>query len=742
MYHDAASYFLVAASFEVYMIVYQQKTKVFYLSGKNYCYLIRVDGSGRLQNLHYGSKIPSGDIAYLIAQVGDPVSRELVDLNFYANERIFSECGVYGRGDYRSPSIVIEREDGGLLSEFYYVRHTVDDSVPESEGLPHVRCGGQTLTIFLRDLCSNAEIQLNYTVYDDSDVLVRNVRIVNEGKQPFYLKKAFSFCVDLPDRNYKILRLYGAWTRERTPETTDLGYGITRLQSLCGASSFGIHPFLGLLDQDCSETKGICYGVQLVYSGNFALTAERNAFGTVRLGGGINDEQFCWEVESGKSFVTPQALLCYSERGLGELSREYADLIREKIMNPAFAFAPRPIVINNWEATYFDFDRDKLFSIIDEAAKLGVDTFVLDDGWFGNRNSDSSGLGDWYVNEKKLVGGLTAVIDRCKMRGLKFGLWFEPEMVSPDSDLYRAHPDWAIHKNGVEPIRGRRQLVLDFTKKEVVDYIFASIAEILRSNDISYIKWDMNRFITECYSESLPSYRQGEFMHRYILGVYDLAERLVSKFPKVFFEGCASGGGRFDAGMLYYFSQIWTSDDTDGYERAKIQWGTSLCYPVSGMSCHVSACPNHQTGRTTPISTRGAIASLGASGYELDVSALSDEEKNACRNQITAYRKISDLVLQGNLFRLNDPFSDKYFCEMIVSKDKSCAYVVGEQLRAMPLSNTQFVKLVGLAEEKVYRIEELNVTASGKTLASVGAPLPKLGDYESFIWHIAEMKNE
>lgn len=741
MYHDAASYFL-AASFEVYMIVYQQKTKAFYLSGKNYCYLIRVDGSGRLQNLHYGSKIPSGDIAYLIAQVGDPVSRELVDLNFYANERIFSECGVYGRGDYRSPSIVIEREDGGLMSEFYYVRHTVDDSVPESEGLPHVRCGGQTLTIFLRDLCSNAEIQLNYTVYDDSDVLVRNVRIVNEGKQPFYLKKAFSFCVDLPDRNYKILRLHGAWTRERTPETTDLGHGITRLQSTCGASSFGIHPFLGLLDQDCSDTKGICYGVQLVYSGNFALTAERNAFGTVRLGGGINDEQFCWEVESGKSFVTPQALLCYSERGLGELSREYADLIREKIMNPAFAFAPRPIVINNWEATYFDFDRDKLFSIIDEAAKLGVDTFVLDDGWFGNRNSDSSGLGDWYVNEKKLVGGLTAVIDRCKMRGLKIGLWFEPEMVSPDSDLYRAHPDWAIHKNGVEPIRGRRQLVLDFTKKEVVDYIFASMAEILRSNDISYIKWDMNRFITECYSESLPSYRQGEFMHRYILGVYDLAERLVSKFPKVFFEGCASGGGRFDAGMLYYFPQIWTSDDTDGYERAKIQWGTSLCYPVSGMSCHVSACPNHQTGRTTPISTRGAIASLGASGYELDVSALSDEEKNACRNQITAYRKISDLVLQGNLFRLNDPFSDKYFCEMIVSKDKSCAYVVGEQLRAMPLSNTQFVKLVGLAEEKVYRIEELNVTASGKTLASVGAPLPKLGDYESFIWHIAEMKNE
>lgn len=693
-----------------------------------------------MQNLHYGTKIPLSDISYLIAQVGDPVFRELVDLNFYANERIFSECSGYGRGDYRSPSIVIERKDGGIMSEFYYVRHTVDDSVPESEGLPHVRCGGQTLTIFLRDLCSDAEIELNYTVYDDSDVLVRNVRIVNEGKQSFYLKKAFSFCVDLPDRNYKILRLHGAWTRERTPEITDLGHGITRLQSLCGASSFGIHPFLGLLDQDCSETKGICYGVQLVYSGNFALTAERNAFGTVRLGGGINDEQFCWEVESGKSFVTPQALLCYSERGLGELSREYADLIREKIMNPAFAFAPRPIVINNWEATYFNFNNEKICALIDEAAKLGVDTFVLDDGWFGKRDSDSSGLGDWYVNEKKLVGGLTAVIDRCKMNGLKFGLWFEPEMVSPDSDLYRMHPDWAIHKEGVEPVYGRRQLVLDFTRQEVVDYIFRVIADILRSNDISYVKWDMNRFITECYSASLPSYRQGEFMHRYILGVYELADRLTTEFPKVFFEGCASGGGRFDAGMLYYFPQIWTSDDTDGYERAKIQWGTSLCYPLSAMSCHVSACPNHQTGRTTPLFTRGAIASLGASGYELNVSALSNEEKNACKEQITAYRKISDLVLRGDLYRLSDPFSENCFCEMIVSKDKRCAYVVGEQLRAMPLPNTRFVKLVGLAEGKRYLIKELNITASGKTLASVGVALPKLGDYESFIWHIEEVK--
>lgn len=724
------------------MIIYREETKSFYLSGKHYCYLMRVDGSGRLQNLHYGAKIPSDDIAYFIGQVGDPVSRELVDLNFYANERIFSECGGYGRGDYRSPSVVIERKDGGIMSEFRYVRHTIEDGAPALEGIPHVRCGGQTLIIYLCDVCSDAEIELNFTVYDDSDVLVRNAKIVNAGKQSFCLRKAFSFCVDLPDNNYKILRMHGAWTRERTPEITDLGHGIVRLQSTCGASSFGIHPFLCLLEQDCREEKGVCYGVQLVYSGNFALTAERNSFGTVRLSGGINDEQFCWKVKGGENFTSPQALLCYSERGLGELSREYADFIREKIMLPKFAFAPRPIVINNWEATYFNFNNEKVCALIDEAAKLGADTFVLDDGWFGKRDSDSSGLGDWFVNEKKLVGGLTKVAECCKRSGLKFGLWFEPEMVSPDSDLYRAHPDWAIHKDGIKPIRGRRQLVLDFTRKEVVDYIFASVAEILRRNDISYVKWDMNRFITECYSASLPATQQGEFMHRYILGVYNLAERLTSDFPNVFFEGCASGGGRFDAGMLYYFPQIWTSDDTDGYERAKIQWGTSLCYPLSAMSCHVSACPNHQTGRMTPLSTRGAIASLGGSGYELDISVLSEEEKNACKEQIAAYRKISDLMLRGDLYRLSNPFSENYFCEMIVSKDKRCAYVVGEQLRAIPLPNTRFVKLVGLDEEKLYRIEELNLTASGKTLTFVGVPLPNLQDYESFIWHIEEVKHD
>ena len=720
------------------MIDYNEDERAFYLAGKNYSYVLYIDRYGNLQNLHYGAKTERADIPYLIDRIGEPVARELHDLNFFSRERLRCECGAYGRGDYREPTVIVAREDGGALSEFRYVRHAIQNGVPALAGLPHAHSGGQTLTVTLRDVCSDTELDLYYTAWDNSDVLARNMIVRNTGKETLSLKKAFSFCLDLPDRRYRMLRLHGAWTRERAPEITDTGHGVVRLQSMRGASGFEIHPFTALLESDCTETQGACYGVQLVYSGSFALTAEVNSYGVVRLQGGICDTQFGWEVKAGDAFTTPQALLCYSAQGLGALSRAYADFIREHIVNPAYAYKHRPIVINNWEATYFDFDNEKLFAIIGEAARFGVDTFVLDDGWFGKRNDDSSGLGDWYVNEKKLAGGLKAVIERCKQNGLRFGLWFEPEMVSPDSDLYRAHPDWAIRKEGIEPIVGRKQLVLDFTRKEIVDHIFASMYKILSQNEISYVKWDMNRFITECYSESLPPHRQGEFMHRYILGVYDLAERLVHTFPNVFFEGCASGGGRFDAGMLYYFPQLWTSDDTDGYERARIQWGTGMCYPLSAMSCHVSACPNHQTGRTTPLLTRWAIASLGATGYEFDPARLTEEEKNLCRTQIAQYKQIEDLILRGDVYRLANPFIDNYFCEMVVSKDKRRAYVVGEQIRTLPNAPVEYLRLQGLDENKTYRIAESGETVSGKTLVNIGIPLPERKDYESFVWHIEE----
>ena len=384
--------------------------------------------------------------------------------------------------------------------------------------------------------------------------------------------------------------------------------------------------------------------------------------------------------------------------------------------------------------------RGHAFAIIDEAAKLGIDTFVLDDGWFGSRNNDRAGLGDWVVNEKKLAGGLKAVIDRCKQKGLKFGLWFEPEMVNEDSDLYRAHPDWAICKAGVEPCRSRNQLVLDFSRKEVVDHIFESVSKVLRENEISYVKWDKNRCITENFTASLPAERQGEFLHRYTLGFYDLAKRLTEAFPHVFFEGCAGGGGRFDGGALYYFPQIWTSDDTDALERTKIQWGTSVVYPVSSMSCHVSICPNHQTGRTTPLQTRGAVASLGATGYELDLTKLSAEEKAEIAAQVARYRKMDGLVLQGDLYRLADPFRGNYFCEMLVSKDKRKAYIVGERFRGVPNEHDRVLRLFGLDEEKLYHIRELSLTASGKALMGAGVFYPRLSDCGSWVWHIEEVK--
>lgn len=713
------------------MIKFDETTNGFLLSGKNFSYATYVNGEGCLQNLYFGKKIEFEDLGYLISRGGNRASDA---------DKIPFEYGGYGRGDYREPTIVAERKDGAAMSGFCYVSHKICDGVPEVQGLPHARSGGQTLSVTLKDYFSDILVILNYTVWEDSDVIVRNAEIVNTGEEPVTLKKAFSFCTELPEREYSVLRLYGSWAKERYPEVTKLGRGVVRIQSLRGASSHQMNPFMGILCESCTENVGECYGVQLIYSGSFAITAEVNYDGTLRLQGGINDLNFGWKLCGGERLVTPQAALCYSCEGLGGMSRAYADFLRERVINPNFVYGRRPIVVNNWEATYFDFDDEKLFSLIDEAAALGIDAFVLDDGWFGKRNDDTSSLGDWFVNTDKLKGGLKPVIERCKKNGLKFGLWFEPEMISEDSDLYRAHPDWAVKKEGVEPVRGRNQLVLDLTRGEVVDYVFKAVSAILTEYEISYVKWDFNRTLTEFYSARLPADRQGEFAHRYVLGFYDLVERLTAKFPNVFFEGCAGGGGRFDAGALYYFAQIWTSDDTDGLERTKIQWGTATCYPVSGMSCHVSACPNHQTQRITPFETRGAIASLGATGYELDLTKLTGEEKQNVKEQIKAYRQIDDLVLKGDLYRLSNPFESNYFCEMLVAKDKARAYVVGERFRGDPCDYDRILKLYGLDENKTYRITELNLTASGKALLNAGVLFPRLPDCGSWIWHIEEAK--
>ena len=714
----------------------QKHGSAFLLCGKDYAYAMRVTQTRFLQHLHFGGKISESDLAALSA-LAESSAPQADDLNKDMKlNGMQSEYGFYAHGDFHDPTAIFERGDGAAMSRLRYVSSEIIEGAPKIDGMPHVRTADETLAITLKDDFSDVEVVLYYAVCENANVLTRHAVIRNTGKGTVMLKKAFSFRVDLPRGEYKALRLGGMWGQERIPSVTPVGHGITRVQSLHGRSSHETNPFLGILGKGCEEETGDCYGVQLVYSGNFAITAEWSKVGSLCVQGGVCDVNFGWELKGGDEFITPQALLCYSGEGLGGMSRAFHDFLRERMINPNYVGKPRPIVVNHWEATEFTYTGEKLFPIIDAAKETGIDTFVLDDGWFGKRDDEKSGLGDWFVNEQKLKGGLDQIIGRCKQNGLKFGLWFEPEMVSEDSDLFRLHPDWAFAKQGVEPVRGRWQLVLDFTKNEVVDYIFESMSKILCAHEISYVKWDMNRCITEAYSASLPVHRMGEVMHRYVLGVYDLCERLIKGFPQVFFEGCSSGGGRFDAGMLYYFPQIWTSDLTDAWERAKIQWGTSLGYPLSSMSCHVSACPNCHLKRVTPLSTRGAIASLGATGYELDISKMTDEELMAVKEQIKQYRAIESVILGGDLYRLYNPLETNYFCEMVVSKDKWRAYVAGMCSLTSPCEFNQRIFLKGLDGSAQYEVEELGITLSGNALMNAGLFLPKLDDFGSFVWHL------
>ena len=657
--------------------------------------------------------------------------------NYFSLDVAGSEYGSFGQGDFRTPSVLIAREDGMRASRFLYRSHEIYDGAPDLGALPAAR-GGKTLSIVLGDALSAAEIRLNYILYEDLDVLVRNAEIVNRGNSPMFLLRAYSFCLDLAAGEYDVLRLHGRHNMERTPERTPLGHGSVKIGSPRGASSHQMNPFLALLERETGEDRGVCIGFELLYSGSWTLEAEQSQIGSVRVSGGIGDLNFCWELKAGEKFVTPEVAICYSEEGLGGMSRGFADFLRGHVLPEKEVFKPRPVLINNWEATYFDFDREKLCAIADAAAPLGIDTFVLDDGWFGARNDDHTSLGDWSVNEKKLAGGLAPVIEHCKKRGLKFGLWFEPEMISEDSALYRAHPDWAVGRADAPRCKSRHQYVLDMTRQEVTDYLFARMSDILGGYEISYVKWDMNRHISEFYSAALPAERQGEFAHRYILGVYGLIRRLQAAFPSVFFEGCSGGGGRFDGGMLAFFPQFWTSDDTDAYERAKIQWGTSYGYPLSAMSCHVSSCPNHQTGRTVPFASRGAIASLGATGYELDLGRLSAEERTQVKEQIANYRAIEPLILRGDLYRISDPYRENRFCVAVVSKDKTRAYVVGMCVHAVAGDFDRRIRLKGLCAQKHYRVEESGLTLRGDTLMNVGLLLPRLPDFGSWVWHLQE----
>lgn len=689
-------------------IYFDERRKTFYLESRDLSYVFRINEHGFLQHLYYGRRIPREDVGFSVALPDRghgcclPGSDRRQSMDEYRNE-----CPIFGRSDFRE-SMVDFTFPNGVVGDFVYDGHKLYDVKPELKGLPSVR-GGETLEVRLKDMAHGAVIRLYYTVFEDLPAVLRHAEIENASGEPMKLCRAYSFAVDFPGKRYDAVTLPGAHMRERQTERTRLGHGTFIAGSKRGVSSSQMNPFLAIADYAATETQGEVYGFNLIYSGDFAFRAEVGQCEYLRVIGGLNDYGMDKTLAPGETFVTPEAVMVYSDEGFGKMSRAFHDLYRDYLINPLWAKKPRPVVINNWEATYFDFDNDKLKAIIDSVEGTGIDTFVLDDGWFGARNHDRAGLGDWVVNEKKLRGGLKTVIDYAHSKGLKFGLWFEPEMVNADSDLYRAHPDWIIRAEGVEPCPGRDQYVLDLSRPEVRDFVVEAVSRVLRENAIDYVKWDMNRALSEI-----------RWHHDYVLGLYEVFERIIGAFPNVIFEGCASGGCRFDAAILRWFPQIWTSDNSDGYARTAIQYGTSLCYPLSAMSCHVSVCPNHQTGRNTPFASRAAIAHLGATGYELNPNNLTAAEKAEIKAQVDEYKAMEGLVLGGDLYRLHNPVEENLFAEMLVAKDKSEAVLTA--MRPLSVANGESVILYpeGLDENADYEVLPQKIVRKGATLMRAG----------------------
>lgn len=722
-------------------IYFNENTKTFYLEGKDISYVMCIGEEGFLQNLYFGAKIGRDDLMYNV-RINDrghetmlPSSeRKIHSYNQYQNE-----CPTYGRTDFRESMLAFLDERGSRLSILSYKSHTVYKQKPTLAGLPSVR-GGETLAITLEDKINGSEVTLFYTVFEDLPVVLRHAEITNVGEQTLQLDRAYSFCLDLPKGDREVTYLAGAHLRERHLEKLPIKSGIITVDSKLGESSAMFNPFIAVTDKGTNEDSGSVYAFNLVYSGSYAFKLQTDTFGLLRILGGVNDYDFAWELAKGQTFITPEVVMVYSNSGFAKMSHAFHDLYRNYLIDEKYAFAPRPIVINNWEATYFNFNEEKLCAIIDSVKGTGIDTFVLDDGWFGNRNDDWRGLGDWFVNTSKLPNGLKPVIDHAHKNGLKFGIWFEPEMVNKDTVLYRNHPDWLIQVPGIEPCPGRHQYFLDFTRKEVRDYIIDSVSSILKTHEIDYVKWDMNRIMTDNYSVFLGK-RSKEIHYRYMLGLYEVLETIIKGFPNVFFEGCASGGCRFDPGMLYYFPQIWTSDDSDAYERTYIQYGTSFAYPLSSHSCHVSVCPNHQAGRTTPFASRADIAHLGATGYELDTCKLNNEELDAVKKQVEDYKRMQTLVFEGDLYRLNNPNDSNIFAEQLVSKDKSYSVVTLMNGLYTPNGPIERVYPKGLDENKRYFIEEINRSLQGSTIMQVGLLVhTQPADFVTRVWHITEEK--
>lgn len=711
-------------------IVFDTSKKIFRLNTRNTEYQIKIDEYGLVLHTYYGGSTYGSDMSYLLKEMDRGFSGniyECKDKRGVSPDTLPFEYSTEGAGDYRVNALSIVADNGSMTCDLRYKKHTIYDGIYTIDNMPYVRSSMEgtdsyfqmkealddasnsleaTLELTLEDKAIGLEVVLIYKVFEDKDIIVRSVRIINTSSKVIALTKASSMSIDLVHKEMDYIHFHGRHAMERQPERKRLTHDIQAVRSKRGASSHQNNPFVILCDKDATQDHGSCYGFMLMYSGNHLEELEVDQAGTIRVTAGIGSDYFDWKLSGGDSFQTPEVILAYSENGLNDLSFLYHRIIRENICPREFRDIKRPVLINNWEGTYFDFDEKKIMEIQDAAADLGCEMFVLDDGWFGARDDDNAGLGDWYVNIKKLPGAIKAIADHANSLNMKFGLWFEPEMVNEDSDLYRAHPDWALTDENRSPVMGRNQLVLDMSRKEVVDYLYDMISKILDSANIEYVKWDFNRSVANVFSRSLPADRQGEVSHRFMLGSYDLMNRLRTNYPDVMIEGCSGGGGRFDAGIMFYSPQIWCSDNSEAIDRLKIQEGTSYGYPVSTMGAHVSASPNHQNGRQTSIVTRGIVAMSGTFGYELDPRKLSEEDKDIIRQQIKDFNRFYFLIQKGRYYRLMDEETKDYHVSWeFVSEDKNEALLslVMVNVHANPV--IPHVVLKGLDKDALYKID-------------------------------------
>ncbi|WP_288647332.1 alpha-galactosidase [uncultured Enterococcus sp.] len=729
-------------------ILFDEKSRVFHLRNTFLSYLIKIEESNVLAHIYSGKPVK---------QYKDNKNYPRRDRGFSGNiplnpdrslskDTLPQEYSSHGSMDFRTPASIIQRKNGSDLLDLRYDSHYITDGKPDIEGLPQTyvldKSEAQTLVISLKERETAIYFDLFYTIFSDRAVITRSVKIRNETRETIKLEKAASFQLDFAHtrRFDEVIALPGAHVNERQISRQSLLSGTKVFESRRGTSSHHMNNFIALVHHHTTENTGEAIGLQFVYSGNHSFELEKDQINQLRVVGGINSHCFSWELNANQSFQTPEMILSYSSQGLNKMSQIHHELLRERIARGRHQFAERPILVNNWEATYFDFNSEKIKAIIDEAKELGIEMFVLDDGWFGKRDADNSSLGDWFEYEGKLTNGLREIADYAHSKGLKFGLWFEPEMISIDSELYRTHPDFLMQVPGRMPSASRSQHVLDFTRLDVRQTIEKQMRKILDTIPLDYIKWDMNRSLSDIYSITLDPLRQGEVAHRYMLGLYELLEHLTADYPEILWEGCSGGGGRFDAGFIYYMPQSWTSDNTDAVERMKIQYGTSLAYPISSITAHVSAVPNHQTGRSTSLKTRGETAMSAVFGYELDLTKLSPEEKKQVKEQIISYQTIRPVIQYGHYYRLASPFEENIAAWMFVSPKQDEAIVFLGRILASAQPAFHEVYLLGLDDEALYQEQTSKRLFSGAELMTVGLYFPDFqGDFQTELLHFKKL---